>query len=231
MAENKDFREEHISQDEFAFVQHGEKIFDKKFETKPIGYFKDAMIRFTKNRGNVVASIILGIILLLSIFVPILSPKNAEVLEERVSYLPPRIPLLEDIGIATGYKELVDQQVDYDTIGTIDVEEYEEIGYPATMDSQYVILETLENYEQECVEKDELCLGGSNVLRVDPQFDKVAVDTKGIQFYSLDNPIIGPRDVADRYNLCSGINQIESSICPDISKPLNREGGTLHFLA
>ncbi len=190
MAENKDFREEHISQDKFAFVQHGEKIFDKKFETKPIGYFKDAMIRFTKNRGNVVASIILGIILLLSIFVPILSPKNAEVLEERVSYLPPRIPLLEDIGIATGYKELVDQQVDYDTIGTIDVEGYEEIGYPATMDSQYVILDTLENYEQECVEKDELCLGGSNVLRVDPQFDKVAVDTKGIQFYSLDNPTI-----------------------------------------
>ena len=39
-----------IPKEKFEFVSHGEKIFDKKLETKPIGYFKDAWIRFRKNK-------------------------------------------------------------------------------------------------------------------------------------------------------------------------------------
>lgn len=180
MSDNKDLREEFIAKEQFDFVQDETRIFDKKFETKPIGYFKDAMIRFTKNKGNVFASMILGIIILLSIFVPIFSPKNAEVLEERVAFLPPRIPVLEDIGIATGYKELEDQPVDYNTIGTL--EDYPELGLPLTMDMKYVILDTLENYWVECVEKDELCLYGTNVLRLDSNSTKVAVDTEMLTY-------------------------------------------------
>jgi ABC-type dipeptide/oligopeptide/nickel transport system permease subunit len=169
---NKDIKQERIEKDQFTFVQSEKRIFDKKFDTKPIGYFKDAMIRFTKNRGNVVASIILGIIILCSIFVPIFSTKNAEVLEERVSFLPPRIPLLEDIGIATGYKSKEAQQVDMDSI-----DPETGLGMPATIDSQYVILDTLTNYWVECTEEDELCIGGQNVLRLDSGSTKVAVNT------------------------------------------------------
>ena len=77
-------KEEHIEKSQFEFVQAEEKIYDKKFQTKPIGYFKDAMIRFAKNRTNVIATTILGILILLSIFVPILSTKNAEVLESQL---------------------------------------------------------------------------------------------------------------------------------------------------
>ncbi|MBI9009048.1 MAG: ABC transporter permease [Tenericutes bacterium] len=172
MTDKKDIKEECIEQEQFNFVQNEKRIFDKKFDTKPIGYFKDAMIRFTKNRGNVVASIILGVIILCSIFVPILSPKNAEVLEERVAFLPPRIPLLEDIGIATGYKSKTDQQVDMDTI-----DPETGLGLPATIDSQYIIMDTLTNYWVECTEEDELCIGGTNILRLDSGSTAVAVNT------------------------------------------------------
>jgi ABC-type dipeptide/oligopeptide/nickel transport system permease subunit len=185
MANKNDIKEERIEQDQFSFVQKEERIFDKKFDTKPIGYFKDAMIRFSKNKGNVVASIILAIIVLCSVFVPILSPKNAETLEERVSFLPPRIPLLEKIGIATGYKNLIDQQVDMDTI-----DPETGLGLPATIDSQYLIMDSLTNYWVECTDSDDLCIGGQNVMRLESGSTAVAIDTEMKTFMpSLDSTI------------------------------------------
>ena len=49
-------------------------IFDTKFETKPVGYFKDACIRFAKNKGSLVAGIILMVLVSLAIFGPLMSP-------------------------------------------------------------------------------------------------------------------------------------------------------------
>ena len=49
-------------------------IFDTKFETKPVGYFKDACIRFAKNKGSLVAGIILMILVTFAIFGPLMSP-------------------------------------------------------------------------------------------------------------------------------------------------------------
>ena len=37
-----------LNKEDFEFVQMNEKIFDKKFETKAIGYFGDAFRRFCK---------------------------------------------------------------------------------------------------------------------------------------------------------------------------------------
>lgn len=167
MANKKnDVEFEKINPEEFEFVQRGEKIFDKKFETKPIGYFKDAMIRFSKNKTNVTASIILFTIILCSIFIPIFSSKNAETQESELAYLPPRIPLLEDWGIADGSKSLDYQVVDLETIGT--VEGYEDLGIPEDFLAEYIYLDTLENYYSLCSDKDDdRCIGGTNVLTVD----------------------------------------------------------------
>lgn len=55
----------------FSFAGSGEKIHDAKFETKPIGYFKDAMIRFRKNKGSVFAFFVIVILVLYSIIVPL----------------------------------------------------------------------------------------------------------------------------------------------------------------
>ncbi len=165
-----DKRKETIDKSEFEFVQAEKKLYDKKFETKPIGYFKDAMIRFTKNKTNVIASSILLLVILLAIFVPIFSTKNAEVLEERLAFLPPRIPLLEDIGIADGTKQKTDQPAD-----PTNIDPETGLALPLTMDQKYIIMDTLENFEKECTEKDDLCIGGENQLLLDQGSSAVAV--------------------------------------------------------
>jgi len=60
----------------FDFVQMDKSIHDKKFDTKPIGYFKDAWIRFTKNKSSVIGGIIIIILILFAIFAPIISRFN-----------------------------------------------------------------------------------------------------------------------------------------------------------
>ena len=43
-----------ISSEKFVFAGTGNNIHDKKLETKPISYFRDAMNRFAKNKGSFV---------------------------------------------------------------------------------------------------------------------------------------------------------------------------------
>lgn len=72
MAENKNYIPA-LSKDKFRFVQQNEKIHDKALKTKPIGYFKDAWIRFRKNKASVAAAIVLAVIVLYAIIVPFIS--------------------------------------------------------------------------------------------------------------------------------------------------------------
>lgn len=62
-----------IPAEKFRFVQANEKLHDKALKTKPIGYFKDAWIRFRKNKASVAAAIVLAIIILYALLVPIFS--------------------------------------------------------------------------------------------------------------------------------------------------------------
>lgn len=62
-----------IPQEKFEFVQTDARIFDKKFDTKPIGYMKDALLRFKKNKSSVVAAIIILILVIFAIVAPIIS--------------------------------------------------------------------------------------------------------------------------------------------------------------
>ena len=63
-----------INQNSFKFVHSdGAMIHDEKLSTKRIGYFKDALHRFTKNKGSVVAAWIILFLILFAIFAPIIS--------------------------------------------------------------------------------------------------------------------------------------------------------------
>lgn len=64
---------QHISSERFRFVHQNEKLHDKELKTKPIGYFKDAWMRFKKNKASVAAAIIILIIILYAIIVPFVS--------------------------------------------------------------------------------------------------------------------------------------------------------------
>ena len=62
----------HIPKDKITFVNEGERLSDQKFEDKPIGYFKDAWIRFRKSKASVVASVIILAIILYAFVAPLL---------------------------------------------------------------------------------------------------------------------------------------------------------------
>lgn len=67
---------ENIPKDMFEFCQQDESIHDKKFDTKPVGYFKDAMLRFCRNKGSIVAACIILFLVLFAVFVPVFFSNN-----------------------------------------------------------------------------------------------------------------------------------------------------------
>ena len=68
---NNKFDINSIPAEKFEFANTGKKIHDKKFDDKPIGYFKDAWIRFRKNKASVFATAIILLIMLYSILTPL----------------------------------------------------------------------------------------------------------------------------------------------------------------
>lgn len=65
-------RSPRIPKEKFSFVHAGERITDKKLEDKPIGYLKDAWIRFRRNRASVVATVIILCVFLYAFLAPLL---------------------------------------------------------------------------------------------------------------------------------------------------------------
>lgn len=97
----------------FKFVKVDEKIFDTKFEGKPRSFLADALIRFTKNKVNIVATTIVLMVVLLSVFVPILTVKDyTSENSVNTKFLPPRIPFLEKLGIFDGTIEVNEYEAD-----------------------------------------------------------------------------------------------------------------------
>ena len=63
-----------LNEEQLKVAVKDDTIFDTKFETKPVGYLKDAAIRFAKNKGSLVAGIVLMILVTFAIFGPLMSP-------------------------------------------------------------------------------------------------------------------------------------------------------------
>ncbi len=64
----------HIPAEKFRFAHADGSLHDKKLETRPVGYFRDAWNRFRKNRASVAASAIILLLLLFAVVGPIISP-------------------------------------------------------------------------------------------------------------------------------------------------------------
>ena len=77
--------------DDFVLIQENVRIPDKKFETKPTTFFKDALKRFVKNKSSVVAAFILAILILLAIIVPMVSTKNITFVSSQEKFLAPKL--------------------------------------------------------------------------------------------------------------------------------------------
>lgn len=89
-----------IPKEKFEFADLSDISHDKKFDTKPIGYFKDAWIRFCKNKASVVAAVIIVAIILYALIVPLCG--LPEFMDTYYAKLGPRNNTLRQIGIADG---------------------------------------------------------------------------------------------------------------------------------
>ncbi len=110
--------EEVITKDDFKLVDNNNYRHDQKFETKPTTFLKDSLKRFGKNKSSVVASVILGVIILLAIFVPVFDTSDVSKSHPEIQYLEPKLNEA-GTGFWDGCKTYSDITVDLST------------GYPA----------------------------------------------------------------------------------------------------
>lgn len=96
-----------IPQDKFQFANQDDLSREKKLSTKPVGYFQDAFRRFSKNKGAVVASIIIIILVLFAIIVPFCTPYTVAYSDTRFTTTRPKNKLFENTNFWDGceYKE------------------------------------------------------------------------------------------------------------------------------
>lgn len=108
-----------VPKEKFDFVQRDEKIFDQKFDTKPIGYFMDAWIRFRKNKGSVVGGLVILILLLFSAFAPFFSTFETKYQDSYYTYTLPKNNFFAQFGIWDGTTNLTCNQQTYDYYNAI----------------------------------------------------------------------------------------------------------------
>lgn len=102
MAENK-YTYPNIPKEKFTLVNIGEHLTDKKFDDKPISYFRDAFNRFCKSRASVVAAIIIIAIILYAFICPWVSAMDHTFMDSYYAKKGPRNTWLRDnLGIVTG---------------------------------------------------------------------------------------------------------------------------------
>ena len=87
-----------IPKEKFRPANNRDMSHDKKLETKPIGYFKDAWLRFRKNKGSVVAFVIIVLLVLFSIFAPMLTPYTVEYNDNKFKHAFPRNEFFYEMG-------------------------------------------------------------------------------------------------------------------------------------
>lgn len=106
--EKDELKYTNIPSEKFEFVNDGEKIHDTKFDTKPIGYLKDALIRFCKNKASVAAFVIIIFIILYALIIPFTTPKSKAIVMDTyyAKKAPRNVVLKETFGIMGGTKRL-----------------------------------------------------------------------------------------------------------------------------
>ncbi len=128
-----------VDKSKFVLANRANIRFDEEFKTKPIGYYKDAWIRFKKNKASVVAAIIMLFLVSLALFGPLVKRDvlyNDHVLvAQKLSSrgeLPPKIEGLEWIPMFNGRRNIRRANLELDFLPLTDpaiVEKYGRIIY------------------------------------------------------------------------------------------------------
>ena len=116
-----------ITKEDFVLQDSDKAVHEQKFQTKPTTFFKDSLKRFAKNKSSVVAAGILGILVLLALIVPEVSPYDVSTTQDAaLANLEPK--LFENAnGFWDGTEYLTHVPIDQSTMMP-DPEVYEESG-------------------------------------------------------------------------------------------------------
>ena len=145
-----------IPKEKFEFVNLGSKLSDKKFDDKPIGYFRDAWIRFRKSRASVIAAIIILCIILYSFIAPLLVRNHTDTFMCNVyAKKPARIAALAEYGIFNGSVDINPQDAGLINMiaigmGAEDPEGRGDVTFGKGMESEYQpIIKIVDSFVQE----------------------------------------------------------------------------------
>ncbi len=106
----------------FEFTRHDEKIHDEKIQTKAIGYFMDAWLRFRKNKSAVVAFTLIVMLVLFAVIVPFVSHYDVSFREGYYQTMLPRSELFSKLGFWDGGRKSVENEEGYEYLKSIGVE-------------------------------------------------------------------------------------------------------------
>ena len=126
-----------ISSEKFVFRSQGERIHDKKLETKPVSYFRDAYNRFSRNKGSILATVIILVLVLFSIIAPFCTPYDVAYEDVNYRFVQPKNNLFYDLGIPfwDGGKKIEVNKFAYDQYLAIE----KEIGRTVIMSEPEII--------------------------------------------------------------------------------------------
>lgn len=99
-----------IDKSKLVFINKDTIITDAPLKTKEISYYQDAWYRFKKNKASFIAFIIISVLLFFVIVGPYMKiydlPSRSIADSTKLNNLPPKIPVLEKIGIFNGQKTI-----------------------------------------------------------------------------------------------------------------------------
>ena len=132
--ENKEYL--NIPKEKFEFAQREKKIHDQKLDTKPIGYFKDAWIRFRKNKSSLTAAVIIVCLVLFAVVVPFCTPYTVEDRDGYYATMLPKCELIAPLGFWDGTATRTSSKAGYQYYQSIG----NEAGFSAVVSEPKIII-------------------------------------------------------------------------------------------
>ena len=128
-----------IPAEKFRLIRQDEKIHDERIQTKPIGYFKDAWLRFVRNKSAVVAFVLIVILVLFAIIVPFFSQYDVTFRSGYYKTIQPKSKLFAPLGFWDGGRNESPNQEAFDALRAIGTETGRQVimkEYRSYVDSQ-----------------------------------------------------------------------------------------------
>ena len=141
--EERKVNEVEISNDDFTLVQSNVRITDTKLSTKPTTFLKDALKRFRKNKSSVVGAFILGLLILLAIIVPVVSPHDIDKVVVQQKFLAPKL-FEAGTGFWDGTREY--ERIIYDEINEAPADYNKNAVVSINVDENYSEIDVVSRY-------------------------------------------------------------------------------------